>query len=122
MYPQFERLPDPVTIETDPKHLTPSTWNRLSAWLLRLYKFEDGTMTMMQHISTHLYDHKIHEINYYSKFKVDGEYKRLKNPAHWYMVFLGDVGTDVPKAFYDIITNLPERILDHYIDTTDLYI
>jgi len=123
MTPQFERLPEPVTIETDPSTLTDSSWNRLSKWMKRLYNFTDGgIMTTAACLQSHKYDHKIHEINYYARHKINGEYKRLKNPRHDYMVFLGDIGLDVPKAFYDIITNLPERILDHYIDTTDLYI
>ena len=108
------RLPAPVQIETDPSHLTAAQHARLTGALSRLYNFTNhGIMTMAERILAQLWDHKVHEINYRASRKVDGCYKILKRPRHHYTIFLNDIGLDVPKGFYDIITNLPENIWDH---------
>jgi len=108
------RLPEPVYIETDPSSLTASQHIKLTRSLGRLYNFTDyGVLTLAERIASQRWDHKIHEINYYASHKINGCYRLLKRPRHTYSIFLNDIGLDVPKAFYDIITNLPENIWDH---------
>lgn len=120
------RLSEPVTIETDSSNLTNKQYLKLLHSLSRLYNFTDyDIMSMSARIRAQHWDHKVHQINYRASRKVDGCYKILKRPRHSYTIFLNDIGLDVPKAFYDIITNLPENIWDHkpthYITGKELF-
>jgi hypothetical protein len=93
---------------------------RLKSALEKRYSIGGNVRTLGEHIIVLCPVRRSHYIRHYARKKTQGEYKRLRTPAHTYTLwYLGpgirQSGLDVPKIVYDSLPYLAEKTIEEPI-------
>lgn len=86
---------------------------KLAKQLNKVWRFDDGIMTMKEKLEKHEWSKRRHTIRNHSLKRIELEYKKTRDIHEYFLFYKGDdLHLGVNKMIYDYMNHLPEEVRD----------